>query len=634
MLPGVQSTPYTLPLVLVVGLCAAGAAIAWYQREGPAETWATFIQVSIGLWALTNLLALSFTTYTAKLWALLLFVPTIPFLVVTTFLFTVHFCGLSARITPWRRRALLAFPVAALLLSVTNGVHGLVLVDPSLETGGEYVALGYDLGLGLYAVSFLSYLIAATYLGLLLRKFRRSRNVYRRLSLVIFLTAFVLLVISLGSFARISPLPHFTLLPTSYLVMGVLLLLGTSSARLVQRLPIGRVLAPVRSRVDSTVPLARDFVMQEVDNGIVVLDAEDRVVDINATAKRMLGLERPVGREITEITRPSLVLDAGELLPVLRGEEPVHELNAEIWVETHDGERCYDITFSALDGDGDDGAETAHVVLMHDITDQKEREERLQRQTEALEGKTTQLEHQNERLDEFASIVSHDLRNPLNVAGGRLELLLADEGEELTVPRSDLEAIKDAHGRMEAIIDDALTLARQGKAITETAPVSVGSVARTAWENVETGDATAEIDCTATVEADRDRLLNVFENLFRNAVEHGSTGNQNASRSGDAVEHGSTDTASVTVTVGDVGRDDDQGFYVADDGPGIPDAEKEAVLDRGYTTSESGTGFGLAIVTDIANAHGWDVAVTDSTDGGARFEVLGVERVEAATTSD
>jgi len=185
---------------------------------------------------------------------------------------------------------------------------------------------------------------------------------------------------------------------------------------------------------------------------------------------------------------------------------------------------------------------------------------------------------------------------------------------------------------MEAIIDDALTLARQGKAITETAPVSVGSVARLAWENVETGDATVEIDCTATVEADRDRLLNVFENLFRNAVEHGSTGNR--TESDNAVEHGSTDTASVTVTVGDVGRDDDQGFYVADDGPGIPDEEKDAVLDRGYTTSESGTGFGLAIVTDIANAHGWDVAVTDSTDGGARFEVLGVERVEAATTSD
>jgi PAS domain S-box-containing protein len=633
MLPGVQSTPYTLPLVLVVGLCAAGAAIAWCQREGPAETWATFIQVSIGLWALTNLLALSFTTYTAKLWALLLFVPTIPLLVVTTFLFTVHFCGLSARITPWRRRALLAFPLAALLLSVTNGVHGLVLVDPHLETGGEYVALGYDFGLGLYAITVLSYLVVTAYLWLLLRKFRRSRNVYRKVSLVMLLTIFGLSVGALASVTRVSPLPHFLAVPYIYLVSGVVLLLTTTSARFIQRLPIDRVLAPIRSRVDSTVPLARDFVMQEVDNGIVVLDAEDRVVDINATAKRMLGLERPVGREITEITRPSLVLDAGELLPVLRGEEPVHELNAEVWVETHDGERCYDITFSALDGDGDDGAETAHVVLMHDITDQKEREERLQRQTEALEGKTTQLEHQNERLDEFAGIVSHDLRNPLNVAGGRLELLLAnDEDGELTVPRSDLEEIKDAHGRMEAIIDDALTLARQGKAITETAPVSVGSVARLAWENVETGDATVEIDCTATVEADRDRLLNVFENLFRNAVEHGSTGNR--TESDNAVEHGSTDTASVTVTVGDVGRDDDQGFYVADDGPGIPDEEKDAVLDRGYTTSESGTGFGLAIVTDIANAHGWDVAVTDSTDGGARFEVLGVERVEAATTSD
>jgi len=612
MLPEVQSTPYTLPLVLVVGLCTAGAAIAWHQREGPAETWATFVQVSIGLWALTNLLALSFVTYTAKLWALLLFVPTIPLLVVTTLLFTVHFCGLSGALTQWRRRALLSFPVVALLVSATNGVHGLVLVDPHLDSGGEYVALAYDLGLGTYAVSFVSYLIAGTYLGLLFRKFCRSRNVYRRLSLVIFLTAFVLVVVSLGSVTRVSPFPHFVLLPTSYLVMGVLLLLVTSSARTVRQLPVDRALAPIQSRVDSTVPLARDFVVQEVDNGIVVLDADDRVVDINATATRMLGLERPVGRKMTEITRPSLVLDAGELLPVLRGDRPVQELRDEVWVETHDGERCYEVTISALDGGS--GTETAHVVLMHDITDRKAREERLQRQTEALEAKTTQLEHQNERLDEFASIVSHDLRNPLNVASGRLELLLADDGEELTVPRRDLEEIGNAHGRMEAIIDDALALARQGKAITGTEPVTVQSVARTAWGNVETGDAALAVDGTTTVEADRDRLLTVFENLFRNGIEHGST-----------------NTASVVMTVGDVDRGDEQGFYVADDGPGIPDEDKEAVLERGYTTSEGGTGFGLAIVTDIASAHGWRVSVGDSTDGGARFEVLGVERVEAAT---
>jgi PAS domain S-box-containing protein len=406
--------------------------------------------------------------------------------------------------------------------------------------------------------------------------------------------------------------------------MGVLLLVGTSSARLIRHLPGDRVLAPVRSRVDSTVPLARDFVMQEVDNGIIVLDADDRVVDINTTAKRMLGLERPVGRRVTEFTRPSLVLEGEELLPILRGERSVAELHDEVWVETPTGERCYDVTFSALSDGGSE--ETAHVVLLHDITEQKEREEQLQRQTEALETQTAQLEHQNERLDEFAGIVSHDLRNPLNVAGGRIELLLAtSDGPEVTVPKAELEGIQEAHERMEAIIQDALTLARQGKAITETEPVDLAELARTAWENVDTGVATLSVECTGTVDADRDRLLNVFENLFRNSVEHGS-------RTETKGEQGSDQP--VTVTVGDIDDGGEAGFYVADDGPGIPEAERESVLEHGYTTSESGTGLGLSIVTDIATAHGWVVAVAESEAGGARFEIVGVERAETAPFGD
>jgi signal transduction histidine kinase len=322
----------------------------------------------------------------------------------------------------------------------------------------------------------------------------------------------------------------------------------------------------------------------------------------------MLGLERPVGQHITEFTRPELVLDGEGLLPVLRGERPVEELTDEVWVETPDGDRCYDVTISPL-ADGEAADDTAHVVLLHDITEQKARREQLQRQTEALETQTAQLEHQNERLDEFAGIVSHDLRNPLSVANGRLELALATaEGDEqVTVLREDLEEVQGAHERMEAIIDDALTLARQGKAITETTPVDLATVARRAWENVETASASLDIACGSTVKADRDRLLTVFENLFRNAVEHGSD--------------------DVLVTVGDL----DDGFYVADDGDGIPAAEREEVLEHGYTTSAEGTGFGLAIVTDIANAHGWGVAVTESEHGGARFEITGVDRAETRT---
>jgi signal transduction histidine kinase len=66
---------------------------------------------------------------------------------------------------------------------------------------------------------------------------------------------------------------------------------------------------------------------------------------------------------------------------------------------------------------------------------------------------------------------------------------------------------------------------------------------------------------------------------------------------------------------------DDAGFFVADDGVGIPEGDRDAVMGMGYSTADDGTGFGLGIVAEIARAHGWSVAVTDSEAGGARFEI-------------
>jgi Signal transduction histidine kinase len=67
---------------------------------------------------------------------------------------------------------------------------------------------------------------------------------------------------------------------------------------------------------------------------------------------------------------------------------------------------------------------------------------------------------------------------------------------------------------------------------------------------------------------------------------------------------------------------------VADTGPGIPESEREAVFEAGYSTNKEGTGFGLRIVEEVADAHDWNVAVTESKQGGTRFEITGVEPVE------
>jgi PAS domain S-box-containing protein len=309
------------------------------------------------------------------------------------------------------------------------------------------------------------------------------------------------------------------------------------------------------------------------------VDAEPVVQNVNAAFEEVFGHDTatvagesldeyivPDGRETgaQEINRRS---EAGEAI-----EREVRRLAA-------DGERTF--LFRVVQTDTGHGR-TEAVGMYVDITERKRRERRLRRQ--------------NERLDRFASVVSHDLQNPLNVAMGYLGEVRDD------LDRPELDVVAESLDRMEALVDDLLTLARTGQQVQSVETVDLAELADSCWETVETADATLVVDTDRRVRADRGRLRQLLENLFGNAAEH----------AGD----------DVTVTVGDLPG----GFYVGDDGPGIPPDEREAVFESGYSGSSDGTGFGLAIVQEIARAHGWTVDVT--CDGGTRFEVAGVETGE------
>jgi signal transduction histidine kinase len=199
-----------------------------------------------------------------------------------------------------------------------------------------------------------------------------------------------------------------------------------------------------------------------------------------------------------------------------------------------------------------------------------------------------------EQLRNMAELVAHDLQNPLTVASSQLTLL--HEGVQDAVDRIDV-----AHARMEHIIDDLNLLSRLDEPVTDPECVDLRTCASTAWEMVQTEEATlaVELDGT-TVSGDPSRLTRLFENLFHNAIHHGGP--------------------AVTVRVGTLA----DGFYVEDDGPGIPPDERESVLSPGYSTTPDGTGFGLSIVRQIVDAHDWALAITAGDSGGARFEVTGV----------
>ncbi|MFB6125125.1 MAG: PAS domain S-box protein [Halanaeroarchaeum sp.] len=303
---------------------------------------------------------------------------------------------------------------------------------------------------------------------------------------------------------------------------------------------------------------------------------------VNSTFEETFGVDRDgvVGRSVGDALVPDELAEDVELLDAAPDDEFVER---SIRRPTAGGERDFLVRATHFDV-GDD---RESIVAYLDITVQKERQR--------------ELERQNQRLDEFASVVSHDLRNPLTVAQGRLEL--ARNGSD-----DHLDHVESALERMEALVENLLALAVEGETVTDVEPVALVETAEQSWDLVDTGSATLETDGDATFEADPSRVRSLFENLFRNAVEHGDD--------------------EVTVRVTPI----EGGFAVEDDGPGLPD--DPAIFRAGYSTNDGGTGFGLNIVEDIVEAHGWSIEATDAETGGARFEVTGLADESVDTPTD
>lgn len=339
--------------------------------------------------------------------------------------------------------------------------------------------------------------------------------------------------------------------------------------------------AMFRYRLTDLGPIALRTVFERLSTGVFVLDRENRIVDVNPTGREILNLpEDPIGTPIEDLLPNDAlrehVRESADQKSIVRIEE------ARTSGDGADSSRYYEVQVTPIEPAQE--SKGGRVLVVNDVTEQQHRQQ--------------QLEWQNERLEAFTSVISHDLRNPLNVAAGNVTLA-RENGEADHLARAD-----QALDRMETLIDDLLALAYSGKSISDPERVSLGTVATDAWQTVDTRAATLKNRADASIFADRSRLHQLIENLFRNAVEHG----------GDTV----------TVTIGDRTN----GFYVADDGPGIPADQREAVFDTGYSTREAGTGLGLNIVREIVEAHDWTVHINESAEGGARFNVGGVEFAE------
>ncbi len=201
-------------------------------------------------------------------------------------------------------------------------------------------------------------------------------------------------------------------------------------------------------------------------------------------------------------------------------------------------------------------------------------------------------------MEEVADILAHDIQSPLQVAQGRLEMAKTTSNPE------HLEKIGQAHQRIRELLEGVVKLIRTGDRVRSTEPVILEDAVAKVRSALEMPDTELIVDESVIIDADENALLEILENLFRNAHDHAGP--------------------QVTVRIGPL----TDGFYVEDDGPGIPADRRETVFGMGYSSSTNHSGLGLNIVQRLADAHGWDIRVTHGRDGGARFEITGVDRFE------
>ncbi len=546
-----QATSYVLVLFLATASSLVLAGYSWYlyrYRRNEAYIVAFFVLCSaVAIWSFFYALQISRTDFetTLAMYKLLhIGGATVP---PAWFVFSLLYSGRSRLVTPRTVGLVAAIPLVFLLAIPTNP-YSVVLTDATLEAGHSHTVLVTENG-PLYLL-FLAYAYVLLIVGsvVIATDAVQSGPRYRKQSALLVGGAFVPLLLNVLTVFAVPPFGDLDVNLTPISLSVSVLLFG---------------IAIFHYDLFDRTPIARTEVFETMDEGVIVLDEDASVVDVNPAADRLLEpASRPIGKPINDVMPQYNELEQAENDVIeLRGRE-----NSE--------PRLVQVTRTPLTN----GEVEGWVVLLKDVT--------------ALETQRQELQKQNNRLDTFASTIAHDLRNPLFVMEGYTDLA-RESGED-----EYFEKIKDSIEQIDQFLEDLLLLSRQGRTIEERRTLSLPQICEQAYpENME-DTVTRQIETEATLKGDPQRLKQAMNNLFRNAVHHG----------GD----------DVTIRIGELPN----GFYVEDDGPGIPPEHREKVFDPGFTTESDGTGFGLAIVHDIITAHGWEINVTDGIDGGARFEIL------------
>ncbi|HNT78581.1 MAG TPA: histidine kinase N-terminal 7TM domain-containing protein [Anaerolineae bacterium] len=585
-----QETIYIIVLICSALVSGGIALYAWQQRQMPTATSCGLMMLGVAIWLLGYAFELANTELTPMLWGTkvgYLGVATAPTL---WLVFAIQYTGRERWLTRRRILALFTVPSLIILLVWTNEWHHLYYPKYWVDTTGAFPMLANTRGATYLGGAVYAYLVLLSATVLLVRAWIRASGTYRRQINIILSGAIFPWAANFLYLTRFNPFPDLNITPLSFTLTGLVMAWGL-----------------FRYRLLDVIPIARDKVVESMRDGVIVLDAQARIVDLNPAAQALLGA--PLADVIAQ---PVAHVLSGQL-NVLQNPLNAPETPTQIVLGSPPTQQYYDLYVSPLYNRRQQL--TGWVVVLHDVTQRKRAEL-------ALQERTSELEVRNAELDAFAHTVAHDLKSPLTIIMGFTQMTVTQLKPLLTAEHlENMQRIVKTSKKMATIIDELLLLAsvREVQQMT-MAPLEMEAIVAEALDRLrnEITDAQADIRVPTTWPVAMGYapwVEEIWVNYISNAIKYGG---QPEKAVPPQVTLGASPPAPPIVPNQDAAQII---FWVRDTGPGLTDEQCEKLFTP-FTrlhVRAPGHGLGLSIVRRIIERLGGAVGVVSEPGQGSTF---------------